>query len=355
MLHQGYRKPGALPISGPDPMSTTLRRAPAPDAKPQLISQVLAVNAALICATLLAATVIATMHAGTALQRPEFLLLIAGVLGTILVNGLLVRRRFEPLERVIAAMERVDFGPGGDRPHLPEADSEEVLRLHAAFERMLDRLEVERARTATLVLRGQEEERARLARDLHDEANQALTGVLLRLQATAQDAPAPLREELRATQAVATQAMEELVRLARELRPAALDDLGLSAALRTQVDAFARRAGVHAELRLDQDAVQALGRDEQLVAYRVVQEGLSNIARHARAANVVVEAVPDAGEAVVRVRDDGVGFEPALETNGLGLQGMRERAALAGGRVAIRSAPGDGTTIELRLGARSEA
>jgi two-component system sensor histidine kinase UhpB len=331
-------------------MSTTFpRRSPARLAKPQLISQVLAVNAALICATLLAATVIATMHLGEALQRPQFLLLVAAVLGTILINGLLLRRRFEPLERVIAAMEEVDFRPGEERPHMPEAGSEEVLRLNTAFERMLDRLEVERSRTARLVLRAQEEERARLARDLHDEANQALTGVLLRLQATAQDAPPALRDELRETQAVATQAMEELVRLARELRPAALDDLGLAAALRTQIDAFARRAGVHAELRLDQAAVDALDRDGQLVAYRVVQEGLSNVARHSGATHVVVEAVAEDDETVVRVRDDGDGFVPQTATGGIGLQGMCERAALAGGRVAIQSTPGAGTTIELRL------
>src|SRR4051794_35168448 len=127
-------------------MSTILRRAPAPLAKPQLITQVLAVNAALICGTLLAYTVAATFHADAAPDRPGFLLFVAGVLATILANGLLLRRRFQPLKRVIAAMERVDFGPGGRRPHLPEADSEEALRLHAAFERMLDRLEAERAR-----------------------------------------------------------------------------------------------------------------------------------------------------------------------------------------------------------------
>jgi two-component system sensor histidine kinase UhpB len=333
-------------------MSTTFpRRDPRRLAKPQLISQVLAVNAALICATLLAATLIATMHLGTAMHRPQFMLLVAAVLGTILINGLLLRRRFEPLERVIAAMEEVDFGPGGDRPHMPEADSEEVLRLNTAFERMLDRLEVERSRTATLVLRAQEEERARLARDLHDEANQALTGVLLRLQAIAQDAPPPLRDELRETQAVATQAMEELVRLARELRPAALDDLGLAAALRTQVDAFGRRAQLQTELRLDQAAVDGLDRDKQLVAYRVVQEGLSNIALHAGAQHVVVQAISEGDETVVLVRDDGAGFVPETATTGLGLQGMCERAALAGGRVAIQSAPGHGTTIELRLDA----
>jgi two-component system, NarL family, sensor histidine kinase UhpB len=343
------------PISGPDPMLTILRRAPAPLAKPQLITQVLAVNASLICGTLLAYTVAATLHAGAAPDHPGFLLFVAGVLATILANGLLLRRRFQPLERVIAAMERVDFGLGGRRPHLPEADSEEVLRLHTAFERMLDRLEAERARTATLVLRAQEEERARLARDLHDEANQALTGVLLRLQATAQDAPAALRDELRATQAVATQAMEELVRLARELRPAALDDLGLAAALRTQVDAFARRAGVQAELRLEQAAVDALLGEEQLVVYRVVQEGLSNVARHARARHVVVEAVADHGDVVVGVRDNGEGFDPSVRAGGLGLQGMRERAALAGGRVTIHSSPGRGTTVELRLVRRSRS
>jgi two-component system, NarL family, sensor histidine kinase UhpB len=318
--------------------------------KPQLISQVLAVNAALISATLLAAAVVARMDLDAGVERQRFLVLVAAVLATVLVNGLVLRRRFEPLERVIAAMERVDFGPAGDRPHMPAADSEEVARLNSAFERMLDRLEAERSRTATLVLRAQEEERARLARDLHDEANQALTGVLLRLQATAQDAPPALREELRATQAVATQAMEELVRLARELRPAALDDLGLAAALRTQIDAFARRAGLHAELRVEPAAVDALDRDEQLVAYRVVQEGLSNVARHAGAENVLVEAAPEDDEIVIRVRDDGAGFVPESATAGLGLQGMCERAALAGGRVAIRSAPGSGTTIELRLG-----
>ena len=330
-------------------MSTILRRAPAPLPRPQLTSQVLAVNAALVCATLLAATVIATLDLGAALDRPQFLLLVAAVLATVLVNGLVLRRRFEPLERVIAAMEDVDFTLDGRRPHMPVADSDEVLRLNSAFERMLDRLEAERSRTASLVLQAQEGERTRLARDLHDEANQALTGVLLRLEATAQDAPPALRDELRATQAVATQAMEELVRLARELRPAALDDLGLAAAMRTQVDAFGRRAGLDTELRVDQAAVDALDRDEQLVAYRVVQEGLSNVARHAGAGQVLVEAVAEGSETVVRVRDDGAGFVPESATTGLGLQGMCERAALAGGRVAIRSAPGRGTTIELRF------
>ena len=319
--------------------------------KPPLISQVLAVNAALLCGTILAAIVVASDMSSPE-DRRRFLVLVAAGLGAVLVNGVVLRRRFEPLERLIPAMEAVDFGPDGGRPAWPQADSEEVARLHGAFDRMLDRLETERSRTATLVLQAQEGERARLARDLHDEANQALTGVLLRLQATALNAPEPLRAELRETQAVATQAMEELVRLARELRPAALDDLGLAAALRTQVDAFGRRAGVDARLHLRPGAADALHRDAQLVAYRFVQEGLSNIARHASAVRVLVEVEAEGdGATVLRVSDDGAGFDAAAAAPGLGLTGMRERAGLAGGRVTVASAPGRGTTIELRLGA----
>src|SRR5206468_5490302 len=120
----------------------------------------------------------------------------------------------------------------------PEAETSEVVRLHDAFNRMLERLEAERAATGTAVLRAQEDERARIARDLHDEANQSLTGLLLRLEASAQNAPPELRAELRETRGLAGQAMDELLRLARELRPAALDDHGLNAALQTQVDRF---------------------------------------------------------------------------------------------------------------------
>jgi two-component system, NarL family, sensor histidine kinase UhpB len=175
--------------------------------------------------------------------------------------------------------------------------------------------------------------------------------VLLRLEATAQHAPPALRDELRETQAVATRAMGELVRLARELRPTALDDLGLGAALRTQVAEFGRRAGLDARLVLPSDGVEDLGADEQLVVYRIVQEGLSNVARHAGAHSVRVEVERPAGGTVVRVADDGDGFAAEPRPNGLGLTGMRERAVLAGGRLDVASAPGAGTTIELRLGA----
>jgi two-component system sensor histidine kinase UhpB len=319
--------------------------------RPALLTQVLAVNALLITATVFAASVAASLHSEPFIERKRFLVLVAALMAMVLLNGWLLRRRFAPLEELIDAMERVDFGGRDTRERIPTANVEEVARLHQAFDRMLERLEAERARTATAVLQAQEGERARLARDLHDEANQALTGVLLRLEATAQHAPPQLRDELRETQGVATQAMGELVRLARELRPIALDDLGLGAALRTQVAEFGRRAGIETTLALPPSGLEDLDSDEQLVVYRVVQEGLSNVAQHAAARRVRVEVERHDEGTVVRVADDGGGFTNGEAKAGLGLTGMRERAVLAGGRLDVSSAPGAGTTIELRLGA----
>jgi two-component system, NarL family, sensor histidine kinase UhpB len=319
--------------------------------RPALLTQVLAVNALLITATVFAASVAASLHAEPFIERKRFLVLVAALMAMVLINGFLLRRRFAPLDELITAMEGLDFGGRDPRGRIPTANVEEVVRLHQAFDRMLERLEAERARTATAVLQAQEAERARLARDLHDEANQALTGVLLRLEATAQHAPPQLRAELRETQGVATRAMGELVRLARELRPVALDDLGLGATLRTQVAEFGRRAGIETTLALPPDGVEDLDSDEQLVVYRVVQEGLSNVARHAAARNVRVDVERHGDGTVVRLADDGAGFTSGEQPSGLGLTGMRERAVLAGGRLDVSSVPGAGTTIELRLGA----
>lgn len=310
-----------------------------------LASQILAINTLLIVATVLTATVVAHFELTGPESRRQALVLAAAILATVLANSLVLRRRFQPLEHLIDVMERVEtVAPGEVRAVAAGADSEEARRLTEAFNRMLARLEAERAATAGAVLQGQEAERARLARDLHDEANQSLTGVLLHLEAAAQDAPEGLRAQLRATQEVATQAIDELLRLARELRPAALDDHGLHAALRTLLS----RAPVEARLESFYE-LDRLDSDRQVVIYRFVQEALSNAVRHGRARHVRVLAGEEEGCVVVRVRDDGCGFDPAAPRAGLGLTGMGERARLAGGRVELRSRPGVGTEVELRL------
>jgi two-component system, NarL family, sensor histidine kinase UhpB len=310
--------------------------------RPTLLTQAIAVNAVLVAAAVLAAGSAAGLD--TAADLRGFGVLAAALLAVVLVNGMVLRRRFAPLEALIAQVEGVQTAAGG-LPPLGRGQAEEVVRLHAAFADLLERIEAERAATAAAVVQGQERERERVARDLHDECNQALTGLLLRLEAAALDAPGPLAEELRACQAVAARAMEELLRVARELRPAALDELGLTAAVRSVVARTAGRAGWEAEMRLDEEAAARLGDDAQLAAYRFVQEALANAARHAGARHVRVEVC----HGRVVVQDDGRGFDAAAQTAGLGLRGMRERAALAGGRLRLRTAPGAGTTVELAL------
>ncbi|HMJ35309.1 MAG TPA: sensor histidine kinase [Baekduia sp.] len=315
--------------------------------KPPLATQILAVNALLIVATGMAAIVAARLSLDDVVGRRQAFVLVAGILGAVLVNGIVLRRRFAPLEKVIDVMERIDLARPGVRADVPEADSDDVVRLVQAFNRMLGRIEDERSRTAAAVLQGQESERARVARDLHDECNQALTAVLLRLEAHIHSAPEELREELRETKDVAVTAMDELLRLARELRPAALDDHGLTVALRNQLERFSDQTGVPSELRC-YDELTDLPDHEQTVVYRVVQESLSNITRHAAASNVLVEVGRDHGRPIVRIVDDGVGFA-GTDGDGIGLVGMRERARLARGRLEVHSVPGRGTAVELRL------
>ena len=315
--------------------------------KPSLLTQVLIVNTLLIGATVLAGAAAGRLDWSG--QERQGLVLVAAVLATVLINGMVLRRRFAPLERLTHTMECVDLSdPGGSRVGRHPSDPHEVERLHRAFDRMVERLEEERHAAAAAVLRAQEEERARLARDLHDEANQALTAVLLRLQALTHAAPPELQDELGETKAVAVQAMEELLRLARELRPSALDDHGLEAALRTMVDRFERKAGIRARLVVDGE-LEGLREDEQLVVYRVVQESLSNVIEHAQASKVEVLVRRRGARGVVRVTDEGRGFD-LRRTSGHGLPGMRERALLAGGRLDVRSSPGSGTVVELELG-----
>ena len=261
------------------------------------------------------------------------------------------RRRLAPLEDLLEAMEKVDLS--SPRPLLPAAldgvgETEEVARIELAFLRMMRRLEAERRRAGSATLRAQEEERARVARDLHDEVNQSLTGLLLRLEAAREAAPPGMEAELAETKALANQAMRELLSLARQLRPTALDDLGLAAAIGGQVEQLGRRE-IAARLETEGD-FSDLGDDPQLVVYRVAQEALNNAVRHSEAQRVEVRLGRDEdGGVVLEVSDDGRGFAFDESQRGLGIGGMRERALLVGAELTIESRPGAGTTVRLTV------
>jgi two-component system sensor histidine kinase UhpB len=314
-----------------------------------LAGQVVAVNVLLVVATMFAASAAASLNLAVRDQRWSFTLLALTIVLVLLVNMMMLRRRFLPLERLIEQVEAIDpSAPGQLKLPADSQEAEELIRLAASFRRMLGRIEDERRRSGRLVLRAQEEERRRLARDLHDEVNQALTAILLRLQALSQAAPPELDEELSELKRLVNQAMNELLQLARQLRPSALDDHGLLPAMASQVRRFAAQTGIEADLNADGET-KKLAPDEEIAIYRIAQEALANIARHADAKKVEVDLRTGSDGVELTVRDDGRGFETDRPADGLGLGGMAERARLVGGELTIASRPGAGTELCLRV------
>jgi two-component system sensor histidine kinase UhpB len=243
-------------------------------------------------------------------------------------------------------METVDLAAPHEAAIETLSESVEEKRLNAAFQRMIARLETERREAGRAAIRAQERERRRIAQDLHDEVNQALTAVSMRLQASIEHAPPGLRGELTETKRLSAQAMEELLALAHRLRPSVLDDHGLLPALRSQIRDFSDQTGIRASLKA-RGMMPQLTPEQQLVIYRVTQESLSNVAQHAGAHQVEVE-LSFIGRTILRVSDDGRGFVDS-RNGGLGLSGMRERALLAGGQLAIWSGQSQGTRVELTI------
>ena len=320
-----------------------------------LIGQIVAANVVLFALTLLAASIAAGLDLGSSSKRWDFLILALAIVLTLCTNLWMLQRRFRPLESLIDQIEAID--PAEPTPlQLRRSDPvEEIDRLASSFHGLLERIEEERRRSGQLAMRAQEEERRRLARDLHDEVNQALTAILLRLEALAQETPAERAPEVAELKRLVNQAMDELLNLARQLRPSALDDHGLVPALETQLKRFGARTGV--EVRLDtRGDPDDLPEVVQTAIYRVAQEALTNVTRHAGATIVELDLAEEQGGAELRVSDDGGGFDPSViarnsegPTGGLGLIGMAERARLVGGELDVRSAPGGGTTITLRV------
>ncbi len=325
--------------------------------RPSLLSQIVALNLLMVTAGILVSILAGGFDFSIADQRWQFLVLALTLVLTFLLNTLLLRRRFEPLERLLAMMERVDLSRPGRRLEIdPDMSgmSTDIVRLAASFNRMLERLENERRRSGELVIGAQEEERKRIARDLHDEVNQSLTALLLRIEAAAQDAPENVKAQLAQVKELADQAMGELLDLARQLRPTALDDHGLVAALRTHVRDFDRRGPARATFWAD-PRLGDLSPDAQVVVYRVAQEALMNASRHSGAARIEVSLEPSDSRVRLEVADNGSGFAFSEEGKGLGLDGMRERALLVGGALEIDSRPGKGTTVRLEVPAGAPA
>ncbi len=316
-----------------------------------LLTQVLVANLVLMLATVLAVVIVGNPSLDVSNHPTLAVIVVLAIVLMILVNVLMLQRRFRPLERLVEEMEKVDLTRPGANLRIQgdgAGESEEVERLNRAFRRMLERLEAERRRTSSTALAAQEQERARVARDLHDEVNQSLTALLLRLEAARARAPVEVAHELAETKALANRAMEELLMLARQLRPTALDDLGLKAALSGHVRELGRRGSVRTSFESEGN-FSGLPADVQLVVYRVAQEALSNAVQHSGGEHVRVNLVRSGDRVELRVEDDGSGFTFDQAARGLGIAGMRERALLVGGDIHVESRPGAGTRVLLTV------
>lgn len=311
-----------------------------------LFGRVFVINALLfITAALVLALSPATIH--TPLRAGEFEVLVAGLGAVLLVDFLLVRRAVTPLERLTGLMGRVDLlHPGARLP--PAAGSREVTDLTSAFNDMIARLERERAESGRRAIDAQEQERRRLALELHDEVGQLLTGVVLGLDGLTRQVPDTVRPRVTELQGFVRTGAEQVREMARGLRPQSLEQLGLRSAI-VGLSATAERAGLQVERDLA-GHLPALPADTELVVYRVAQESLTNILRHAEATHVRLGLAVDGDALELRVEDDGRGIsEGELGSDG-GLRGMRERAVAVSGRLSVtRRRDAAGTVVALRI------
>jgi two-component system sensor histidine kinase UhpB len=274
------------------------------------------------------------------------IVLAVGVAFTLVANAVVLRAGLRPLQELATAMGRVDVLVPGER--VQEHGSEEVRVLAAAFNAMLGRLEQERREATSRVVGRDEDERRRLAHELHDEIGQRLTAELLALRGALEQAPPELAERLEQIQGLARTNLDEVRRIARQLRPALLDDLGLAYAVHGLLDLVEETAQLRVGRRID-EALPRLAPELDLVVYRVAQEAVTNVMRHAGASTVEVALAAHERSVTLDVVDDGRGmfYQPAVESGGI--RGMRERAVVAGGVLTVASSPGRGTRVSLTV------
>ena len=265
----------------------------------------------------------------------ELLILGLGLLLMLVFDLVLLRRAFAPLRRLTAVMREVEPGEPGRRAEFPDGSGGEVAELAHALNAMLDRLEGERKR---------------VARELHDEVGQVLTAIALRAERASQDVTSE-RGALTEIADSLMRSLEDVQRIGRELRPEALDDLGLVNALIALCSRIDREAGLRVRRDLEWN-LPRLSAEEELVIYRIAQEALTNALRHAGASEVSVTLKHVDGYVTLTVRDDGCGL-PERRTES-GLTGMRERAMLIDAELDIHSTRTTGTQITLAVPVASD-
>lgn len=320
-------------------------------ANSSLYWKVCLINGAVLCAGA-AALMLSPASVSRRVLVSEAVVLVVGLGLVLALTAVLLRSALGPVDRVIREMATVRLGGVGQR--IEAAGDGPGAQLVRSYHAMLDRLEAERRASSAQALAAQEAERHRIASELHDQIGQSLTVVLLGLKQLEDRAPDELRDELHLLRESARTGLDDVRRVARELRPGVLEDLGLQAALAALATDVSGRGGPVVR-RSFVPGLPELGHDAEIVVYRVAQEALTNVVRHARATRVEMSLSCLGGDVVLEVSDDGRGFTgSAADRAGTGMLGMQDRAALVGGEVEVVSA-GRGVTVRLRVPASASA
>ena len=317
-----------------------------------LVYRVAGINAIVVVAVVLVTLLVLDPHKLSRVAFDEAIVLAAALMLVVIGNLVVLRRVVGPLSDLTELARTVDLTRPGQR--MPDATPDsEAGELALTFNEMLTRLEEERRDATGRVLAGQEAERLRIAQELHDQIGQELTAVLLWLARARSDAADPaLAQRIEDVQDAVRSSLESVRRIAIELRPEALDELGLVSAIAVLGERFSERSGLSISQHID-DPLPPLDPNTELVVFRVAQEALTNVARHSGSSRASLTLSHDDGELILEVTDEGEGI-PAGQAPGSGMKGMRERATLVGGTLETGPGPGQdarGCTVRLRLAA----
>jgi two-component system sensor histidine kinase UhpB len=288
--------------------------------------------------------------------------IILATLLTLLTNIFLLRLSFRPLFGVLSTIRAISAGSTQARAPLSSSDSE-INELGQAFNTMLDRLEEARRERTALILQAQEDERRRIALELHDETGQNLTALLIHAEllhqnlhilpdsAVTEDTRTHIDEGLQQLTKLTQQTLENIRVLAQQLRPSVLDDLGLLAAFRWLVADSTERLHITVALHIEgmKEDERTLPPDYETALFRIAQESLTNIARHAQTQHATLTLKQEARHITLYIQDRGCGYNPEQPHKSMGLFGMRERATMLGGTLTIDTHPGQGTTVKAIL------
>jgi two-component system, NarL family, sensor histidine kinase UhpB len=301
---------------------------------------------AVVLALVFVLLLVTPVEVSAPIKANQAAILFAGLVVMLAIQLVLLRRALVPLRRLAEEMEAIDLRQPRKRLTVTGTEAAEITAFVSTFNAMLERLADERFQRARAALGGQEAERLRTARELHDEIGQSLTAVALQAERMAAGDVQPTAQRLDEVARRLKESLDDIRRIVRELRPEALDDLGLVNALIALTSRVARQTDVVVERRLSGE-LPPLSSEQELVIYRIAQESLTNVVRHAEARTAWVDLKAVDGRVILTVSDDGRGMERGIDEMGSGIEGMRERAMLVGASLEIDSRPGAGTRIRL--------